>query len=206
MAEKYRFCEDCSEYVGKWSETVKVKNCPNSICNSTSLQGAFFEFNTPALIKDFFEQRNLRDLILEHKNLNASVPVGYVNDVCFGSKFKNWKKEVIKEDFDLCLISNIDGTPIAESSKSNIWLVQSQIANIPVNKRRGFQLVNGIYYSRCKKPSMKFFLRPFVETMKSLFTDGINWFDKNENKQRHSIVIAPISSCDAPARAEVQCL
>lgn len=203
FAKKHRICEDCSEYLGLWSET-KTKNCKNEKCNSSHINGAFFEFNITALLKNFFEQRDLKKLLIEHKN-NVS-PENSVNDICSGPFFQEWRKNVLKNDHDVCLLWNTDGTPLKKSSNSNIWLIQAQIVNIPVEKRRGFQFVCGIYYSRCKKPSMKSFFRPFVDTMISLSTKGVEWFDKQINETRKSIVIAPISTCDAPARAEVQCL
>lgn len=173
MHTKHRICENCCEYIGVWSETAKVVNCKNSQCNSTSLGGAFFEFNTEASLKIFFEQRNLGEIVSSFANSNAKVPAGYVNNFSLGSKFKFWKESVIKNDFDLCLLWNVDGTPTSKSSKGSVWMIQTQIANIPIEKRRGFQLVNGIYYSRRKKPCMKSFFRPFVETMTTLSKKGI---------------------------------
>lgn len=51
---------------------------------------------------------------------------------------------------------------------------------------------------------MNFFFRPYVETLRRLSTEGVNWFNHKINKNVKSIVIAPIASCDAPARSEVQ--
>lgn len=206
IAKKHRICEDCSEYLGLWSKTLKLTNCTNELCNSAYIQGAFFEFDIKLLIKNFCEHRNLGELLLAHKNYSNKVPEGFIHDICSASKYKFWKKEIIMNDFDLCLLWNLDGTPLSESSSSNVWLIQAHPVNIPVSKRRGFQFVCGIFYSRRKKPCMRSFFRPFVETMKVLGKEGIEWYDEKANITRTSIVIAPISTCDAPARAEVQCL
>lgn len=48
------------------------------------------------------------------------------------------------------------------------------------------------------------FLRPFVETLKDLYVNGIEWFDREKNTHRRSTVIAPVSTLDAPARSAVQ--
>ncbi|OXU17086.1 hypothetical protein TSAR_007148, partial [Trichomalopsis sarcophagae] len=85
-----------------------------------------------------------------------------------------------------------------------VWLEQVQILNIPPENRRDFQFVCGVYYSRRQKPCMTTFLKPFVDMTKDLFTNGFNWFDKINNSMRNGIVIAPITSLDAPARSDVQ--
>lgn len=51
---------------------------------------------------------------------------------------------------------------------------------------------------------MKSFLKPFVDTLQSLASKGVQWYDKETKETRTSKVICPISTCDAPARAEVQ--
>lgn len=87
---------------------------------------------------------------MTYKEKNLDQPKNYISDLCSGSKYKYWKQTVIKDDFDLCLLWNVDGTPLAKSSKSQVWLIQAQIANIPIEKRRGFQFVAGIFYSDVK--------------------------------------------------------
>lgn len=206
MAKKHRICEGCSEYLGLWSETAKMVKCSNKKCNSTHIKGTFFELNIEALIKDFFENRGLEEMIVTHNEKIDSISEDFIGDSCLAPKFKFWKENVIKNVHDLCLLWNLDGTPLSKSSGSNVWLIQAHPMNIPVEKRRGFQFVCGLYYSRRKKPCMRSFFAPFVETMQRLSTEGIEWLDKKTNSVKTSIVIAPIATCDAPARAEAQCL
>lgn len=86
----------------------------------------FIEFNIEELIKSHFECRYLKELLLKYKEKGNSMVDGRVGDFYSGVKFKYWKQHVIPNDFDLCLLMNIDGTPLAESSKSNVWLIQTK--------------------------------------------------------------------------------
>ena len=51
---------------------------------------------------------------------------------------------------------------------------------------------------------MKSFLMPFAESLRNLYDEGIIWFDREEKVMRHTKVIAPIATLDAPARAATQ--
>lgn len=192
-----------SEYMGKSSKKIMMTNCTNERCKSTHVQGAFFKFNIEAHTKNFFEHRNLVDLLSEHNDRNAHIAPGFIDDVTSSSKFKYWKENFIKNVYGLCLLWNLDGTSWKHSSKSSVWLFQAHILNLPIHKKRGLQFVRGIYYSRYDKPYMKSFFRPFADAIKYLSTDGIKWYDKKTDTIRKSIVIALISSWDAPARLKI---
>lgn len=201
--KKHRTCEDCSQYLGLWSKNLK--RCTNIQCNSVNINGAFLEFDIGALIKHFFEYQNLADSILKYQNSNSGAD-GYIDDINSGSVLKNLKNNVFTNVYDVFVLWNGDGTPVSHSSGRNIWLIQCQIVNIPQNHRRSFQFVCEIYYSSHDKPNMKSFLRPFVETMRVLSNQGIEWYDKKPNLKISSFVVAPVASCDCPARAEIQCM
>ena len=127
-----------------------------------------------------------------------------MSDITSGSLYRKLKADVIRNDYDLCLLWNADGLPISNSSKGNVWLVRVQIVNVHPNYRGRFRYVTSIHYSRNKKPNMMSYLRPFVEILKELNVEGITWFDKHNNIYRKSLVIAPIATLDAPARAATQ--
>lgn len=147
--EKYRICEDCSYFLGKWSFRNGQIICENPRCNSKNTNGAYFHFDLGSHIKNLFENSNLAELLTRHRIESPPVQ-NYISDVTSGSQYKIWKKEVITNDYDLCLQFNMDGTPLKKSSKSQVWLIPSQIINISVKNRRNFQFVSGIYYTRQK--------------------------------------------------------
>lgn len=51
---------------------------------------------------------------------------------------------------------------------------------------------------------MNSFLQPFATVLKSLHTNGFQWFNQTLNQTIRSRVIAPIACLDAPAKASVQ--
>ena len=102
------------------------------------------------------------------------------------------------------MLWNIDGTPLSGSSNSEIWLVQGQICNIPIQYRRNFQYVCGIYHSYEKHPNMTSFCKPFTDGLKDIYENGIRWYDKKSKEMKLSIAIAPLATCDAPATAAAQ--
>lgn len=201
LVQKDRICQSCSYSLGEWSVTKKIMTCEN--CNSTEINDEFFQFDLRLMIKNLFEVRNLGNLLLAHKN-DTILSNQYVSGITSGSQYSIFKNEVLKNDFDVCLLWNLDDTPLKKSSRSHICMIQSQICNIPLKNRRNFQFVSGIYYTRKKNPKMNSFFMSFVKSLQSLGTDGVEWFNKRTGKKEKSIVIAPIATCDAPARADVQ--
>lgn len=147
LVKKFRLCEDCSKLLGDWSLKNKEIICDN--CGSRETNGKFFHFEIGVLIKHLLEFRNLGDLLLAHKR-ETILSDEYVSGNTSGSEFKFLQKEILQNDYDICLLWNIDDTPLKKSSKSHICMLQSQICNIPQKNRRNFQFMSGIYYSRKK--------------------------------------------------------
>lgn len=202
MVEKYRICDNCSNLLGEWTSSKTEILCDQ--CHSSETNGAFFEFDIRKLLKDLFEYRDLDDLLSLHKKESSAEENNYISDITSGSQYKIWEKVVINHEFDVCLLWNADATPLKASSNANAWLIQCQIVNIPVKNRRNFQFVAGIYYSKSEKPPMNSFFRPFVDSLISACAEGVQWFSKKTKENINSIAIAPMASCDAPARAEIQ--
>lgn len=163
----------------------------------------FNRYDLQSFIRDAFEVRNLSGLINSHSQCANSDP-NYVTDISSSVNFRNLKQEFLPGDNDVFLIWNTDGLPIANSSNGQVWLVQVQVVNIPPENRRNFQFVTGVYYSSEKQPNMTSFLWPFVNTLKNLYENTVEWLDKCNNEVRRSRVLAPIATLDAPARAATQ--
>lgn len=60
-----------------------------------------------------------------------------------------------------------------------------------------------VYTVEKKKPNMTAFFRPFVNSLQDLYRNGVDWLDEECNTLKNSIVVAPIASLDASARAAV---
>lgn len=89
---------------------------------------------------------------------------------------------------------NIDGLPIAKSSKACFWTILISIINN--TKLSKLIIPVGIYHDKYKKPDcISEFLSPFVTEMNDLITNGFYI-----NKQKFTFEISQII-CDAPAKA-----
>ncbi|XP_077262776.1 uncharacterized protein LOC143897763 [Temnothorax americanus] len=88
---------------------------------------------------------------------------------------------------------NIDGLPIAKSSKSQLWPILGKISDL---KQVSFLI--GAYHGYSKAPLSEF-LQPFVDECTVLQTDGFE-----VNGLMYRIKIRAII-CDSPARAYVTC-
>lgn len=198
---KHQKCDDCSHYLGIYTKKSHKSVCEQ--CKGTNVNGFFVEYNLEEALKNAFESRNLADLINEHKK-NETQDDNFISDFTSASEFKMFKKDVLQNYYDLCLLWSTDGAPISKSSKGEIWPIQIQILNIPPKNRRNFQFLAGMYYSNTKKPNMNTFLKPFSVILKKLFETGFDWFNKLTNSMEHSIVIAPVAPLDLPARAAAQ--
>ena len=201
VIQKHRICEKCSGYIGKWNDTIEVTTCEN--CDSSEVKGIFVEYDLKSVLKNALEHQNLSDLLKTHQQSVDNNSEDYISDITSGSKYKYLKRYVIPGILDIVLLWGIDGVPISNSSRAEIWLLQVEVVNIPFVFRRNFQYVCGVYYSREKKPDASSFLIPFAESMKDLF-NGIVWKDKKNICEVVSKVVAPIASCDAPAKAAAQ--
>lgn len=195
-------CENCSHYLGPLPSSPPITECED--CKSTKVNDVFIEYNLKQLIKDAFEVRDLKNLIEIHSKENENNNDSFICDFTSGSKYKMFKQEAIKNEYDVCLLWNTDGAPVSKSSNGQIWPIQVKIMNISPGKRRGYQFLTGLYYTHETKPPMNSFLKPFTDALKDLYENGIEWFDKSTQTMKHSTVIAPIATLDCPARATVQ--
>ena len=124
----------------------------------------------------------------------------YINDATCGTKYQEIK-QVLTGRYDLCLLWNTNGAFVSKSSKGEIWPIQIQILNIPVQNRRNFHFLAGLYYSNDKKPNMNTFLKPFAVALKDLYNNGFDWINKSTNMI--NIAVSPVATLDCPARAAV---
>ena len=201
LIKRHQFCEDCYHYLrelGKGSQILLCNQCKNDNVN-----GMFIEYNIKEVLKNAFEERDLRNLIDKHRE-NEKNDNNIVCDFTSGSEYKQLKENVLKGDYDVCLAWNTDGASISTSSKGEIWPVQVKVLNIPPQNRRSYQFLAGIFYTTKKKPAMNCFLKPFARKLKEVYEFGVTWHDKKTNTTRTSTVIAPIATLDCPARSAVQ--
>lgn len=93
---------------------------------------------------------------------------------------------------NLCLIFNIDGLPIAKSSKDQFWPILCKITEKDIPP-----LVIAMYHGTTKPPVNEF-LQPFVDELLILLKDGILIRNHVINVKIRCFI------CDTPARCFVK--
>lgn len=132
---KHRFCAICSAYIGKWEET---ENETCGLCGNGEEFEYSLEHDMSSYIQNAFEKRNLHSYIDKQREKAALNDDSYIYDMNSGSKLKHIYRYVLQNPYDICLMWNVDGIPVANSSKGQLWPIQAQIVNVPPENRRNF--------------------------------------------------------------------
>ncbi|KAK3908854.1 Putative white-brown complex-like protein 30, partial [Frankliniella fusca] len=194
-AKVHYFCESCSFYHG---ETI-TGQC--EICRIETKFQHFYIFDMATLIKFFFECRNLAAIIDTEVEKRKNSDPNVLKDVKDGSAYKSINFN--RGKYDITIILNSDGVRIRKGSKKELWLVMFTIAELPIHLQKSFLSVAGVWYNT-KKPDMRTFLKPFVQSMESLDHTGVKWIHPNSSEAHCSCVRMLMAVLDAPARAMVQ--
>lgn len=108
----------------------------------------------------------------------------------------NFNQNYLRNIDEIFLSLNIDGLPLANSSKQQFWPILCSIINVPQLSEMVFAA--GIYFSTNKKPdSIEDFLNMFVNEALELATTGIS-----VNSKLLSVSVKQVI-CDSPAKAFV---
>lgn len=100
----------------------------------------------------------------------------------------------LRESTSISLTLNIDGLPIAKSSRAEFWPILFNIAELP----KVSPMVIGIFSGKAKASDLESFLSPFVDEMKEISSNGLRI---NSHKL---CVRLRCFVCDSPARAFVK--
>lgn len=93
------------------------------------------------------------------------------SDVINGSVYKKLRAEGTIGNNDLSIQWNTDGVNIFNTSNSSIWPIQVAINELPYRIRNNNILLAGIWLAE-SKPSMNMYLRPFIDELQELNTNG----------------------------------
>ncbi|XP_058820705.1 uncharacterized protein LOC131682907 isoform X3 [Topomyia yanbarensis] len=140
--------------------------------------------------------RSARTLLKTSRNATASIV-----DIQGGQYWYNGLRNCLVDFFrnlehPLCISINIniDGIPIYKSSKSQFWPILFNIYEIPEAK----PMTIAIFFGSSKPESSEEFLRPFVNELRNVLTQGISV------KGHYITVHLRCFICDAPARAFIK--
>lgn len=110
-------------------------------------------------------------------------------EVCLRSCFRT-----LNENITIELNINIDGLPVHKSSRFQLWPVLFNIHRMPHIK----PMVIGIYFGNSKPLSVNDYLKPFVDELIPLLSNGCIINDKVVTLRIRCFI------CDSPARAFVK--
>jgi len=161
------------------------KNGVNSLLNILRSEG----LNLPKNVRTLMHTPRSHDII----SMN---PGGYIH---LGLKkmlltVLQFNKSYLKNINEIFLSFNIDGLPLANSSKQQFWPILCSIINVPHLSK--FVFTVGLYFSTDKKPdSIEEFLNLFINELLDLINNGIIVDGRIMRICMKQVV------CDSPAKA-----
>ncbi|XP_060857763.1 uncharacterized protein LOC132935284 [Metopolophium dirhodum] len=176
--------QDLIKRLCKWAVNFNVSHgSANEILSILRSIG----FKVPKDIRTILHEYKVNHPIIEIQN-GSYLDIGILNII---------KPHLVKQiqyipnNMTIKLSFNIDGLPLAKSSKTQFWPILLSFTNLPIFVKKIFPV--GIYHSYKSKPgNINEYFRPFIIELQNLLTCGI----KIENKQinfeiNHFVADAP---------------
>lgn len=199
----HALCPECGIDIGIFKRKDLQKHC--SLCNlnvnvkDPEYKDFFVTLNPTSRIKELLEAN------IEYYNdvMNVQQADEFLRDVYDGKNYRHFKKNLDPNDRNsfVSVTFNTDGAPLFESSAYSIWPIYIMLNELPFSVRTSELIVVGLWFGR-NKPSMNVFLKPFVQDMNKLSTEGLKY---NINNEGHLTKIFCLICCvDSIARAALQ--
>jgi len=183
-------CDNVSNFenkIQKWVLQYNVsRNCVNDLLGILRSEG----FELPKDVRTLMKTPKKHDVIdLDPgKYIHFGLEKMLIHLLTY---FQNNISNLVEINIDF----NIDGLPLAKSSKQQFWPILCSVLNLPKISDSVFAV--GIYYdTHCKQSSIEEFLNPFINELLNLLNSGITV----SNNKTYKIKINQII-CDAPAKA-----
>lgn len=131
-------------------------------------------------------------MAMEEHKLDKSI-----NSIVQSSRYQAMVNSGVIGDNDVTLQINMDGVNGPKSGHpSSFWPLLTSINELPLKMRSENMILNGVWMGK-SKPTMNSFLRPLVEELKLLESEGLTL--PGGNKIRVHCLLCPV---DSPARAD----
>lgn len=172
--EYHAVCEKCEVYLKQLDR--KERTAFREVCKeNVPLKGTNANFFVVLNAKDRI--KNLLESNDEYYNgtvSNRKRQEGVMTDINDGVLYKQFMESlppVQKDSYATCVF-NSDGSPVLKSSTLSVWPIQIIVNESPVNIRTSKAITFGLWFGR-NKPKMNLFLKPFVDKMNDMSTQGI---------------------------------
>lgn len=166
------------------AEWVVTHNIPHNACNA--LLQIFRDFTSANL---FTDTRTLLKTPRQSK----------IIELCGGEYFYVGLRDIIQKMFfksndkNINLLINIDGLPLAKSSRASLWPILCS------NTKDNTVYLVGAYFGYQKPNDSNIFLQPFVNDVTHFINEGYHYDNSIIRIQLFGII------CDAPAKSFVLC-
>ncbi|XP_049515826.1 uncharacterized protein LOC125947007 [Dermacentor silvarum] len=164
-------CPKCSEYLVSLpcatADIVCLQCTTQHRISSLVESGSFF------LTLDLDAQ--IKEILLSGKlPQNRRAPAYDVADITQSTGYAT----LPLTDDDISFTWNTDGVPLFKSSGQSVWPLLLQVNELPFKERVQKLLLFGLWFGS-GKPNMNAFLKPYVDTMNRLSSEGISWTTKS---------------------------
>lgn len=163
--------------------------------NHAALRGLLSIINTYAgdnvLPQDGRTLLHSENKVIQMKTLDGGTGEYWHNGLkrCLSNTFRN-----LHEPISISINVNVDGLPLYNSSKVNLWPILCTITEMPKIR----PMVIGIYCGSAKITDLNSYFSPFVDELQPILSDGLI-VNSNKITVRFRCFI-----CDSPARAFVK--
>ncbi|XP_036141689.1 variant-silencing SET domain-containing protein-like [Monomorium pharaonis] len=162
---KYYFCPTCFIILTFHCDTITECNNCRKRYEQNQLQRNFNYFYHFSLKSQLIEL--LKTKLFTQFRKNSLIE----SDIVDGKLYRKLKEQKVICDNDITIQWNTDGVEIFNSSTYTIWPIQVCINELPYRVRRDNILLCGLWFYN-HKPPMDLFLRPFIDELLELETNG----------------------------------
>lgn len=200
---KHFICNECNLYLGTLSELndSKINHCPNCTAqielNTKYKKNHFLTIPFRSHMKQILRQNS------EHLSFNTHSPNDEICDVHDALYFQNLRKSAGNIPY-ITLTFSTDGAAIFKATKDkSVWPLQFIINEIDLKHRFERQNVFCAAISFGKTPNMSFFLKPFIEEITQINSEGGLSFEAKNGETINVMIYPMILTCDILAKQYV---
>lgn len=193
--DAHLYCPVCEVYLDRYSASELMDSCHS--CDTPLERDQCLKDGNFYLYISI--EKQLKELLKRHSIIKKSEVViqdGLTSALSGRVMKEHFRKGQILDE-DVTLMWNCDGAPLFKSSKRSSWPLQASVNEIPTTSTDNCLLI-GLWFSK-DNPWSYCYLKPFVDELKVLGSEGMNWEDQN-GKIVHSRVFCLCASCDSCAR------
>ena len=207
-AETHIYCGDCAGYVGPYESARSSRHSVCLQCNATvdydlmlTLGHFFLVSPLEDQLRNIFQNTDAATAILDKQATDLRhIDSHNITDINCGEEYIRLKGN--SENLErISLMFNVDGVPVFKSSPKSLWPVYHTINELPVRLRKQHMILHCLWFGNCK-PRMDTYLKPLVDELKKLNSEGFYW--KYNGVSKITKVSLGLCACDSVARPLLQ--